>query len=167
MAKREAQTFEWKSVFSEAGVYQRLQLLGRDGGPADGVIEEFNFGNYPAEIVEQIKAAGHKAVFQQRTSQCETDEERLQYWEALHNRFIDGDWEREGGKRGAPVVAAWLEAAAKSKGATVGDFQASWAALPKDKRDAIKANCEKKFATEIEKIKAARKTQVVNLEDLA
>jgi len=167
MAKREAQTFEWKSIFSEAGIYQKLGLLGRDGGPADGVVEEFNFGNYPAEIAEQIKAAGHKAVFQQRTSQCETDEERLQYWEALHNRFIDGDWEREGGARGAPVIAAWIEAAAASKSCTPGEFQASWSRLEKVQRDKIKANCEKKFADEIEAIKAARKQAPVDLADLA
>jgi len=167
MAKREAQTFSWLSKFSETGRYLMLVLTGREGGPADGVEETFRFDEYPEEVQEQIKAAGHKAVFQQRTSQCETDEARLAYWSDLHKLFVAGDWEREGGARGAPVISAWIEAAAESKSCTPGEFQASWSRLDKDKRDAIKANCEKKFADRIEEIKAARKQAPVDLADLA
>ncbi len=166
MAKRDAQTFEWKSIHAENGTYLKLEIIGRKDGPMEGEHLTFGIGEYPTVVVERILAAGHKAVFQQRTSQCETDDERLDYWTSLHALFKAGDWEKEGGTRGAPVIAAWIEAAAEHKGCTPGAFQAAWSAYEKAQRDAIKAKCEAQFAKRIEEIKAARKDADVKLDDM-
>lgn len=171
MAKRDAQTFDWKSNHSADGTYLGLEIVGRKATSFEGKSLSFAISDYDDSIIEKITAAGHKAVFQQRTSQCETDTERFQYWQDLHALFVAGDWEREGGARGAPVIAPWIEAAAAamSKPGNVvspGQFQASWSKYPKEKRDAIKANCLKKYATEIEKIREARKSKEVDLSDL-
>ena len=165
MAKRDAQTFEWKSEF-DGTLYVGLTIVGRKDGPQQGKRLEFDIGDYPHAVREKILAAGHKAVFQQRTSQCNTDAERLEYWPALHDLLASGEFEREGGARGAPVVAAWVEAASAAKGCTTGEFQASLNKLAKEVRAKVKANCEAKFAKEIEAIKARRAEGDVDLADL-
>lgn len=166
MAKRDAQTFDWKSNFTEDGKYLSLEIVGRKETDFEGESLTFAISDYDDSIIEKNLAAGHKAVFQQRTSQCETDAERFQYWQDLHALFVAGDWEREGGARGAPVIAPWIEAAAAAKGCTPGEFQSSWSKYPKERRDAIKANCLKRYATEIEKIRDKRKSKEVSLDDL-
>lgn len=158
MAKREAQTFEWNSVFSTDGDYLKLEIIGRKETEYEGKRYAFDFTAYPENIVEQQKAAGHKAVFQQRTSQCKDDEARIAYWKELHEMFVGGEWEREGGKRGAPIVGAWVEVLADKKGVSVGVIQASLADYDKDERDAMRKTVEEKYADEIVAWKAKRKT---------
>ena len=160
MAKRDAQVFEWIAL---NGV---LTVKGREGSAQEGVTRTYRTNDYPEAIVQKIADAGFKSVFQQRTSQVESDELKLVAWDELDAMFQAGDWEKEGGARGAPVVAAWIEAAATSKNCTPGEFQASWGKLDKATRDKVKANCLVKFAKEIEAIKEGRGNSV-DLADLS
>jgi len=160
MAKRDAQVFEW---ICENG---KLTVKGRAGSLMERAIKVYHLADYPEHIRQKIVDAGYKSVFQQRTSQVESDELKLEAWDALDSMFQLGDWEKEGGARGAPVVAAWIEAAAESKNCTPGEFQASWGKLDKATRDKVKANCLVKFAKEIEAIKEGRGNSV-DLADLS
>jgi len=160
MAKRDAQVFEWIAL---NGV---LTVKGREGSAQQGVTRTYRLAEYPDTIRQKIADAGFKSVFQQRTSQVESDELKLVAWDDLDTMFQAGDWEKEGGARGAPVVAAWIEAAAEFKNCTPGEFQASWSKLDKPTRDKVKAGCETRFAARIVEIKEGRKDSV-DLTDLS
>ena len=159
MAKRDAQVFEWIAL---NGV---LTVKGRKDSAQEGVIRTYHLADYPDAIRQKIADAGYKSVFQQRTSQVDSDELKLVAWDELDAMFQLGDWEKEGGARGAPVVAAWIEAAAEHKKCSTGEFQASWSKLDKPTRDKIKAACEKRFADRIVEIKETRK-EGVDLTDM-
>ena len=156
--KREPQVFDWTCKGGH------LTIKGRSDGPMDGERLDFYMNRYPAEIQQAISDAGMKAVFQQRSSQVETDEEKLAYWEGLNELFLAGTWEREGGVRGAPIVGAWVEVLADLKDVSVAEIQASLANYDKAKRDGIRKNVETKYADKIAAKKASRKT--VDLENI-
>lgn len=147
--KRDPQSFVWSCASGT------LKIEGRKDGPMEGRTRIYSLADYPDAIRQKIADAGFKAVFQQRTSQIESDNEKLDAWDALHDMFCGGEWEREG-TRGAPVIAAWVEALAASKGVTVGVIQASLNKYPREQREAIKKSAEVKLAAEIVKIKEAR-----------
>lgn len=156
--KREPQVFDWNC---ENG---HLSIVGRKGGAMEGERLDFYMSRYPADIQRAISDAGMKAVFQQRSSQVETDEEKLAYWEGLNDLFLAGTWEREGGVRGAPIVGAWVEVLADLKECTVAEIQKSLAGYDKAKRDGIRKNVETKYADKIAAKKADRRT--VDLENI-
>ena len=163
--KRDPQVFAWVTNFVN-GLYTTLVVTGRKDGPRDGEKLTFPVSAYPDEIRERLLAAGHKALFQQRTSQIDDDIEKMGAWEDLHERLVSGEWEAEGGQRGAPIVGAWVEVLAQVKNTTVGVIQASLAGMTKDARAAVRANVEKKYAERIEAVKTARKAQALDLTDL-
>lgn len=156
--KRDPQVFDWTS---KNGV---LSIVGRKEGPMVGESRTYRIGNYPETIKISILDAGMKAIFQQRSSQVETDEEKLQYWDDLDAMFREGTWEREGGVRGAPIVGAWVEVMADLKNVSVAVIQTSLAGYDKETRDGIRKNVETKYADKIAAKKAERKT--VDLENL-
>lgn len=160
MAKRDPQVFEWSA---ENG---RLEIVGRKDGPMDGVKQVYLISNYPDEIVQNLADAGFKAVFQQRTSQVESDRDKLSAWKDLDAMFQAGTWEREGGARGAPIVGAWVEVLAEVKGVTVGAIQATLAKLEKDARDAVRKNVETKYAQQIAAKKDERTSEGIDLSDI-
>lgn len=158
MAKRDPQVFDWSC---EDGV---LKIVGRPEGPMAGERLIFDTNKYPEDVRGNIYDAGAKAIYQQRSSQVETDEEKMAYWQGLHEMFLAGTWEREGGVRGAPIVGAWVEVMADLKKVSVAVIQTSLAGYDKETRDGIRKNVETKYADKIALKKMERKT--VDLEDL-
>lgn len=158
--KRDPQVFSWSC---EKGV---LKIEGRKDSGFDGIRRVYDLANYPEEIVGKIRDAGFKAIFQQRTSQIDDNDAKLEAWEALDAMFCAGTWEREG-VRGAPVVAAWVEALAEVKGTDVGAIQKALAGYTKEQRDKMRKNVEAKHAAVIARITGARGAEAVDLTDLA
>jgi hypothetical protein len=154
--KRDQQVFYWTARFNpEDGKYLELEVRGRPGTAFAGKRLTFPIADYAPAFRERVLGAGHKAVFQQRTSQCVTDEERFQYWQDLHKMFRAGVWERETAARGAPVVAAWIEVLADVKLVSVGKLQAYLSTMDKAERERIRERVEAKYAARI----AARKDE--------
>jgi hypothetical protein len=132
----------------------------------DGKSRTYLLSAYPADIQQKIADAGFKAVFQQRSSQVETDVEKLVYWDDLDAMFTEGTWEREGA-RGAPVVAVWVEVLAEARKVSVSAIQKSLSAYSKEQKEAIRAKIEKDFAAQIAAKQAEReKGSEQSLDDL-
>lgn len=119
----------------------------------------------PDEMADRVFDYGLAKLGMDRASQVDMGVDKIarinQVWEDL----CDGVWERES-VRGAPVVAAWIEAIAEIKGASVADVQKSLKGMTDEQRDAIKAN--PKVAKLAEEIAARRKDDdtAVDLGDL-
>lgn len=108
----------------------------------------------PEAMADRVFDYGLAKLGMDRASQVDMGLDKIarinQVWEDL----CDGVWERES-VRGAPVVAAWIEAIAEIKGASVADVQKSLKGMTDEQRDAIKAN--PKVAKLAEEIAARRK----------
>ena len=119
----------------------------------------------PEAMADRVFDYGLAKLGMDRASQVDMGLDKItrinQVWEDL----CDDVWERES-VRGAPVVAAWIEAIAEIKGASVADVQKSLKGMTDEQRDAIKAN--PKVAKLAEEIAARRKSDEsdVDLGDL-
>jgi hypothetical protein len=158
--KREPQVFSWSS---KNGL---LEIVGRKDSAMEGTKLVFDVQEYPTAIRTAILDAGMKAIYQQRSSQVESDVEKIGYWQDLNEQFIAGTWEAEGGARGAPVVGAWLEALASVKKCSVGDLQKHLAGYSKEQRTELRTKVEAKYGKEIEAIKASRGKKEIDLSEV-
>ena len=73
-----------------------------------------------------------------RASQFE-GHEKLEKIAQVYDDLCNGIWERES-KRGATIVAAWIEALAEVKGATIPEIQASLKGYSDEQKEKIRAN---------------------------
>lgn len=73
-----------------------------------------------------------------RASQFE-GQEKLEKIAQVYEDLCNGIWERES-KRGATIVAAWIEALAEVKGATIPEIQASLKGYTDAQKEKIRAN---------------------------
>lgn len=65
--------------------------------------------------------------------------DKLDKIQQVYDDLCEGVWERES-KRGSVIVAAWIEALAEVKGATIPEIQASLKGYTDEQKDKIKAN---------------------------
>lgn len=119
----------------------------------------------PDEMADRVFDYGLAKLGMDRASQVDMGVDKIARIDQVWSDLCDGVWERES-VRGAPVVAAWIEAIAEIKGASVADVQKSLKGMTDEQRDAIKAN--PKVAKLAEEIAARRKEDdtAVDLGDL-
>ena len=108
----------------------------------------------PEEMADRVFDYGLAKLGMDRASQVDMGLEKIDRIDQVWSDLCDGVWERES-VRGAPVVAAWIEAIAEIKGASVADVQKSLKGMTDEQKDAIKAN--PKVAKLAEEIAARRK----------
>lgn len=119
----------------------------------------------PEAMADRVFDYGLAKLGMDRASQVDMGLDKIarinQVWEDL----CDGIWEREASRTG-PVVAAWIEALAEIKGATVADIQKSLKVYTDEQKEAIKAN--PRVAKRAEEITAARNAggNEIDLDDL-
>ena len=111
-------------------------------------------GDMPTEMSSRVFDYGLAKLGMDRASQVEMGLDKIDRINQVWSDLCDGVWERES-VRGAPVVAAWIEAIAEIKSASVADVQKSLKGMTDEQRDAIKAN--PKVAKLAEEIAARRK----------
>ena len=108
----------------------------------------------PSAMADRVFDYGLAKLGMDRASQVDMGLEKIDRIDQVWSDLCDGVWERES-VRGAPVVAAWIEAIAEIKGASVADVQKSLKGMTDEQKDAIKAN--PKVAKLAEEIAARRK----------
>ena len=108
----------------------------------------------PSDMADRVFDYGLAKLGMDRASQVDMGLEKIDRIDQVWSDLCDGVWERES-VRGAPVVAAWIEAIAEIKGASVADVQKSLKGMTDKQKDAIKAN--PKVAKLAEEIAARRK----------
>lgn len=114
----------------------------------------------PDTMADRVFDYGLAKLGMDRASQVDMGLEKIDRIDQVWSDLCDGIWERES-VRGAPVVAAWIEAIAEIKGASVADIQKSLKGMTDEQRDAIKANPKvAKLAAEIAERRKADESDV-------
>ena len=119
----------------------------------------------PSEMAYRVFDYGLAKLGMDRASQVDMGLDKITRINQVWDDLCDGIWEREATRTG-PVVAAWIEALAEIKGATVADIQKSLKAYTDEQKEAIKAN--PRVAKRAEEIANERKESggEVDLDDL-
>lgn len=140
-----------------------VQVIERESGD---VVESETF--HAREVADNIKTNvalyGLSKLLQDRSSDTDSGPEKLDAMRDVMSMLKAGQWEKER-KAGAPVVSAEVEALATLKKITVAQAQAALRKYTKDQRDKILGNPA--IVQEAKKIRAARETSDVSLDDLA
>ena len=138
-----------------------VNMIVKDG---DEVLAEelFTWEALPADIQARIQLHGLSTLLQQRTSDIKQDPEAtVDAMIEVYNRLVENEWAKER-KIGTRVIPAIVEVLAELKNSDTGSIQKAYNKLS----DEQKAELRKKYAEDIERVEARRRSTEVDLEDL-
>jgi hypothetical protein len=131
----------------------------------DDELARFDFADLPEELDEKFLELGRKTKLANFAASAKSEGlERIDMIRDGWAQLMAGTWEKER-EGGGPTVSAEVEALAKIKGATVAAIQKALREYSKEQRAKILGS--ERVVAEAAKIKAARETAAVNLDDLA